>query len=229
MMQPENRQLGTLPDSGPRYNRRCHCLVLQSLMSTAKQTPRWVFLALVFGVLLLLLALILARRMEWNAFILLVYLQTPIYMLHQVEEHTGDRFRAFVNQQIYGGLDALTPTTVLIANIPGVWGITALSLYLAIGAAAGWGLLGVYLIAVNAIVHVVALILWRKYNPGLWTALLLFLPLSVLSFWKSTFTLDPWRHHLIGVGSALAIHGALVLATRRRAAQLRRDRPVSDK
>ncbi|MFP5230323.1 MAG: HXXEE domain-containing protein [Acidobacteriota bacterium] len=195
-------------------------------MSTARSTPRWVFLSLFFGVLLLLLAPVFAHRMEWSAFILLVYLQTPLYMLHQVEEHTGDRFRAFVNRQIYGGLDALTPAAVLVANIPGVWGITALSLNLAVSAAAGWGLLGVYLMAVNAIVHVVALIRWRRYNPGLWTALLLFLPVSVLSLWKSASTLDPWRHHLIGLGTALAIHGALVLYTSRRAAHLRHDQSV---
>ncbi|MGA8110953.1 MAG: HXXEE domain-containing protein [Acidobacteriaceae bacterium] len=190
-------------------------------MFTAWLTRHWVALALVLGVLLLLAAPILAVRMEWNTFVLLVYLQTPIYMVHQVEEHTGDRFRTFVNRQIYGGVDALTPATVLVANIPGVWGITALSLYLAVCVAAGWGLLGLYLIAVNGVVHVVGLIVWRKYNPGLWTAILLFLPLSVLTFWKSVASHATWVEHGVGLGIALAIHGALVIHTRRRATRLR--------
>jgi Protein of unknown function with HXXEE motif len=190
-------------------------------MSTARRTPRWVFVALVLGVLLLLAAPILVHRMDWNTFILLVYLQTPIYMLHQVEEHTGDRFRTFVNRQIYGGLDALTPATVLVTNIPGVWGVTALSLYLAVFVAAGWGLLGLYLIAVNGLVHLIALVLFRKYNPGLWTAIFLFLPLSALTFWRATATQATWIHHAVGLVTAVAIHAALVIHTRRRATRLR--------
>ena len=188
-------------------------------MSTAWLTRHWVALALVLGVLLLLAAPILAVRMD--SFVLLVYLQTPIYMLHQVEEHTGDRFRTFVNRQIYGGVDALTPATVLVVNIPGVWGVTALSLYLAVCVAAGWGLLGLYLIAVNGVAHIAGLIVWRRYNPGLWTAIFLFLPLSVLTFWKSVARHPIWVEHAVGLGMALAIHGALVIHTRRRARRLR--------
>jgi hypothetical protein len=184
-------------------------------------TRRWVLLALLLGVLLLLLAYPLVQRMEWSTFILLVYLQTPIYMLHQVEEHTGDRFRVLVNRQIYGGVDALTPAAVLITNIPGVWGVTTLSLYLAVFVAAGWGLLGLYLIAVNAIVHIVGFFVWRMYNPGLWTAIFLFLPLSIITFWKSTAIQATWMQHVIGLCLALAIHAALVVHTRRRAALLR--------
>lgn len=204
----------------PRYNRG-DTVSRSTPMSTASLTPRWVILALVLGVLLLVLAPILVQRMEWPLFILLVYLQTPIYMLHQVEEHTGDRFRSFVNEQIYGGADALTPAAVLVTNIPAVWGLTALSLYFAVCVAAGWGLLGLYLIAVNAVVHIVGLIIWRRYNPGLWTAILLFPPLSIITFWKSATIAATWMQHIISLCLALAIHAALVLWTRRRATRLR--------
>lgn len=190
-------------------------------MFTASHTPRWVVVALVLGVLLLVLAPILVQRMEWPLFILLVYLQTPIYMLHQVEEHTGDRFRNFVNRQIYGGADALTPAAVVVTNIPAVWGLTALSLYLAVCVAAGWGLLGFYLIAVNGVIHIVALIIWRKYNPGLWTALFVFVPLSIIAFWKSATVLTTWMQHVVSLCVALAIHATLVVWTRRRATRLR--------
>ena len=182
----------------------------------------WVSVALALGILLLLLLPLLARRMEWNAFIVLVCLQTPVYMLHQVEEHTGDRFRTFVNREIYGGVDALTPAVVLLANIPGAWGVTLLSLYLTVCVAAGWGLLGLYLIAVNAVVHIVAILVKRKYNPGLWTALLLFVPLSLLTFRNRASTQAAWSHHAVGLATALAIHAALVVHTRRRAERLRR-------
>ena len=190
-------------------------------MLIAWLTRHWVSLALGMGVLLLMLLPIPIYRLQWNSFLILVYLQTPIYMLHQVEEHTGDRFRRFVNQQIFGGVDALTPLAVLVVNIPGVWGVTLLSLYLAVFVAAGWGLIGLYLIAVNAIVHIVWSVVFRKYNPGLWTALLLFLPLSILTFLRSAGAAATWIHHLVGLGAALAIHAELVLHTRARAMRLR--------
>jgi hypothetical protein len=185
---------------------------------------RWVAVALVVGVVLLVFTPIVAARMEWKLFIVLVYLQTPIYMLHQVEEHTGDRFRAFMNHQLYSDADALTPLTVLWINIPGVWGITALSLCLAVVAAAGWGLIGLYLIAVNAVAHIVWAVGMRRYNPGLWTAIFLFVPLSVLTFLKSAATMASWVHHVAGLATAVAIHAFLIVHTRRRAAQLRQRR-----
>lgn len=190
-------------------------------MFLAWLTRYWVALALVLGVLLLALTPVVIHRLEWNSYLVLVYLQTPIYMLHQVEEHTRDRFRTFVNQQIYGGVEALTPAAVLVVNIPGVWGVTLLSLYLAVCVAAGWGLIGLYLIAVNGVVHIVGLIAKRRYNPGLWTAVLLFVPLSVLTFWRSTGVHATWVHHVVGLGIALAIHAALVVHTRNRAIRLR--------
>jgi hypothetical protein len=183
---------------------------------------RWVAVALALGVALLALAPFVATRMEWNFFIVLVYLQTPIYMLHQVEEHTGDRFRASINQEVFGGVEALTPLTVLWVNIPGVWGITAASLGLAVFCAAGWGLIGVYLIAVNAAIHLGFALRLRRYNPGLWTATFLFVPLSVLTFWKSGAATATWVHHVVGFAVAAAMHGFLIVHTGRRAAQLRR-------
>jgi hypothetical protein len=190
-------------------------------MFTRWLSRQWVKLALVLGTLLLLLLPILSYRLEWNSFLILVYLQTPIYMLHQVEEHTRDRFRTFLNQQIYHGVEALTPVAVLWINIPGVWGITFVSLYMAVFVAAGWGLIGAYLTAVNAVVHLAWGIGMRKYNPGLWTAILLFVPLSVLTFWKSAGTQATWVNHLVGLAVAMGIHAAIVIHTGRRAGHLR--------
>jgi hypothetical protein len=135
------------------------------------------------GLLLLTLAPIFDLRD--NLFLLLIYLHTPVYMLHQVEEHTSDRFREFVNQRMFHGVDALNSTSILVINLPGVWGVTILSLYAAVFIALGWGLPAVYLVAVNALVHIAGAAASRGYNPGLWTAIALFLPLSALSFWQS--------------------------------------------
>ena len=48
-----------------------------------------------------------------------IYLASPIYMMHQVEEHTGDRFRTYINNTVFGGVEALTVNDVLWINLPG--------------------------------------------------------------------------------------------------------------
>ena len=77
----------------------------------------WVPIALCAAILLTLLIPILALR--WDLAWLLIYAMLPVYMFHQVEEHTGDRFREFVNRKVFGGVQALAPLAVLWINLPG--------------------------------------------------------------------------------------------------------------
>lgn len=182
---------------------------------------RWVLLALVLGLLLLLSLPILIHQLRWNAYLVLVYLQTPLYMLHQVEEHTRDRLRTFLNQQIFHGIEAVTPVAVLWVNLPGVWALTAASICLSIFVGAGWGLIGAYLIAVNGAAHLVWWVRLRTYNPGLWTAILFFVPLSVFSFWKGAGAGGTWENHIVGLAVAVGIHAWFMIHTKHRARRLR--------
>lgn len=68
----------------------------------------------------------------------LIFLHSPPYMVHQVEEHTGDRFRKFANENVFRGRDAITVTSVLVINLPLVSGVNLLALYVAFM----WGPLG---------------------------------------------------------------------------------------
>lgn len=179
----------------------------------------WVAAALCMGIYLLLLLPALA--LSWQLPILLVYLQMPVYMLHQVEEHTNDRFREFVNQKVYGGVEALTPEAVLVINIPGVWGVALLSLYAALFLGTGWGLSVIYLVIVNGLVHVIGAAVKRAYNPGLWTALALFLPLGGAGLWVvSSAPGVTAAQHAAGLAFAIVIHAALVIHTSARARKL---------
>jgi hypothetical protein len=142
-------------------------------------------------------------------------------MLHQVEEHTGDRFRTFVNSRVFGGVEALTPESILWINIPGVWGVNLASLYAAQFAGIGWGLTGVYLTLVNGVTHVGAAIAGRGYNPGLWTSLALFLPLGGWAW--AVLDADPRVeriHHITGLTLAILIHAAIVIYAKNRARSL---------
>ncbi len=111
----------------------------------------------------------------------LVFLQLPIYMLHQYEEHNGDRFRHWVNSTVGHGREALTPIATFWINSLLVWGLDLVALYLACFVDLSLGLIAIYLPLVNSFGHVVPAILRRQYNPGLTTSLAVFLPLGLLS------------------------------------------------
>ncbi|WP_348639348.1 HXXEE domain-containing protein [Mesorhizobium sp. M2A.F.Ca.ET.043.05.1.1] len=65
-----------------------------------------------------------------------------------------------------------------------------------------------YVLIVNALAHLVTSARLRKYNPGLITSVLLFLPLSVATIWTigRTAGLLP---HLIGAALAILLHLAI--------------------
>ena len=176
----------------------------------------WVYGGTLAGVLLLLLTPTLARG--WSAALTATFLLLPIYMLHQYEEHENDRFRLAINQLVAGGKEVLTPGAVFLINVPGVWGVVGASWVFAARFGVGWSLVAVYLVLVNALGHIAQAIKFRAYNPGVATASAVFLPFGLYTWWQvyqaggGTF-----GYQLIGLGTALAIHAAiLVLVYQRR-------------
>ena len=182
----------------------------------------WVYGGFLAG--LLLLAIVPAvLPPAWPAVLLAVYLQLPIYMLHQFEEHDKDRFRIFFNHLIGGGREVLSPAAVFVINVPGVWGVITASLLLARFVSPGLGLIAIYLTLVNAVSHVMASLVTRAYNPGLVTATMLFLPTGLYGLREVNATgTAGWPAHALGLGIAVAIHVAIVAHVRLR---VRRPRP----
>lgn len=146
---------------------------------------------------------------------LLIYLHSPVYMLHQVEEHAGGRFQRFANERVFGGRDALTIAAILVINLPLVWGVNLLALYAAYALGAAWGLVAAYLMLVNALTHVATFVRFRAYNPGLVTAVLTFLPLGSATVWGVG-----WRSglapHAVGAFLSILIHAGIVVSVVRR-------------
>jgi hypothetical protein len=159
----------------------------------------------------LLLGLMPTFTRSWDLALILVFLQLPVYMLHQLEEHDDDRFRRFINDLIGGGRDVLTKGAVFVINVPGVWGVNLVSILLAFFLDLGFGLIGIYLTLINGLVHLAQALRLKRYNPGLITAVFLFLPVggfALAAVIKSgTATVG---YHLLGLGSAVAIHLAIV-------------------
>jgi hypothetical protein len=153
----------------------------------------------------------------------LVYLQLPLYMLHQFEEHDRDRFRSFANQVIGKGREAFTPTAIFVINSAGVWGVDLLALYLACFVDSKWGLVAIYLPVFNALTHIVVSVALRRYNPGLWTAIFLFLPFGVWSaVVVSKASHASWAAQAVAFAIALLIHAAIMIHVRSRLLRLAR-------
>lgn len=143
--------------------------------------------------------------------LLLIFLHSPGYMIHQVEEHTGDRFRRFANARVFDGREGLTTPAVLVINVGAVWFLNLAALYAALAWGAGYGLVAPYAMLVNALTHVGARVRLGVYNPGLATAVVLFLPLSLATlFVIGTQPEVGWRFHAAGLAGAVLLHLAIV-------------------
>jgi uncharacterized protein with HXXEE motif len=178
----------------------------------------WVYGGFLAGLLLLILSPLFVR--SWPPALAAAFFCLPAYMLHQYEEHDDDRFRIFMNRMLAGGNDALTLPAVFIINVPGVWGVIALSFWLAHSVNPGLALIAVYLPLLNAAIHIVQAVIARRYNPGLVSAIVLFLPVCIWCLCAIQRSGGgSFAMHAIGLGSAVAIHvviAASVLSNRRR-------------
>jgi hypothetical protein len=135
----------------------------------------------------------------------LIFLHLPVYMLHQVEEHGHGAFKADV-ARILPHARGLTDETIFVVNV-GVWGVNLLALYLARVDRLGRSLIAPYLALVNGLLHLVFAARERCYNPGLWTGLILLLPLGGATLARvAREGRTTRRDHRWGVGGAILIH-----------------------
>lgn len=138
----------------------------------------------------------------------------------RLEQHAGDRFRKFFNG-MFGGREALTTMATFWINSLGVWVVDLTALYLAVFVDISFPLVAIYLPLLNSIGHVVPALLKRHYNPGLITAVLLFIPCRVGSlYWIHRAAPQTWQAHALGIALAFAIHAAIIVYVRIRLSRL---------
>ena len=140
-----------------------------------------------------------------------------IYLLHQFEEHGVDIYgrsyhfmayaNAFLIEQFGAGTALLTVLSLYEINTLLVW----IAFMLAIwgGCRYAWpGLLAGGLIFTNGLLHIgIGAMRW-EYNPGLATAVLLFLPLSVMYFMRVKRR-GGWSSVFVPILAGLGAHAAL--------------------
>ncbi len=106
----------------------------------------------------------------------------------------------------------LSHSDVFVINIGGVWIIDTLAFLLAAQVNLGLGLIAVYLSLVNAVGHCAQAIAMRRYNPGLVTSILLFIPLSAATLWALAGTGEvSVTDQVIGLGTAILIHAGIII------------------
>ncbi len=179
----------------------------------------WMYGGFLAGIMLLTLMPLLANG--WSPTFTAIFVLLPIYMLHQYEEHDGDRFRLYVNRTVGNGAEVLTPAAVFVINIGAVWVLDVAVIYLAWSVDLGLGLIAVYLMLINAIVHIVGAIRSRSYNPGLVTAIVLFLPFGGYAWWHIQASGTPTAvNHIVGLSIGIAVHAIIVGYALRRRSEL---------
>lgn len=177
----------------------------------SRLTTNWVYGGTLAAVLLLILTPLLTRG--WPLSETLTFLCLPAYMIHQYEEHDADRFRASIDGML-GIKDALSVAEVFWINILGVWGVMAAILWLTLALDPAWGVMAAWFLVINGAGHIAPALVLRRPNPGLWTALVLFLPLGtalIVSLHEATLL-----HHALSIAVILALHAAILLRVARK-------------
>lgn len=173
----------------------------------ARLSQYWVYGGALAGILLLVLAPLVMPGLGLAGG--LAYLALALYMLHQLEEHDADRFRLYVNTKIAKGRAGLSLADVFVINVVGVWAYFALALWLTMTLSPGWALMPGWLMLVNAIAHVGPAIARRDYNPGLWSAIVLFLPFSAWLLIRIS-PLATLMQQAVAIVLAVVIHAAIM-------------------
>jgi len=173
----------------------------------------WARVSLPAAIVLFLISPFVYEGIGLSAF--LVFLTLPFYMLHQYEEHASGQFKAFVNNMVGKGQEVLTDKAIFRINVLLVWLSAILVLYLCVYVNIIWGLFAGYMLAVNGLVHTVTSIRLRRYNPGLWTSVLVFLPLGICIIYIITKESDAgWLYNGIFLVIVILLHLMILINAR---------------
>ena len=164
----------------------------------------WSRAGLVLGIGLLLIAPLVLKGVGVAVF--LIYLWLPFYMLHQYEEHAEGTFLEWYERMMPGIAPVLTERKLLVVNLVTVWLGFLVALYVAFLVRPALGLAAPYLALVNAFMHVGQLLRWRCYNPGLWTALVIFIPGAGYTISALSAAGAAWADNALGLGIAMLVH-----------------------
>lgn len=144
-----------------------------------------------------------------NLLLFLIWIQLPIYLLHQFEEHNWNGFKNYINTNIFKANRENYPLNdkiIFWVNIPIVWIIMPIFSGLA-NINILFGLWIPYFAVINSLTHVIVSIKNREYNPGLLVSLTLGIPVGVyalVTFY--TYIQVPLLATIISLFIAISLH-----------------------
>ena len=138
--------------------------------------------------------------------VFLIFLWLPFYMLHQYEEHADGKLIEYYQKKMPDIAPYLSKWKLLIVNIVFIWLMFLISIYCAFVGKFALALYAPYVSLVNALVTVAQALRWRAYSPGLWTALLLFLPGATLTILVFSVLGTTRTDNLVGFGLGVLAH-----------------------
>lgn len=155
-----------------------------------------------------------------NVALILLYTLLPVYMIHQYEEHARGGVE-FFNSTVGKGYEVLTKVSAFWINILEVWMVFLVSFYLAKYVTIGIAFVPVYITVFNGLTHVIGSIALRKYNPGLYTALLLSLPWGFfLLIYFVGITQFSVLFNVVGLLAGIIVHAIIMVYAFRRRSKL---------
>lgn len=145
---------------------------------------------------------------------LLIWLQVPVYLLHQFEEHAWPGgFKEFVGKIVFKRDDGgpLDERSIFWINIPIVW--IGFPIFAALATILiDLGIWIIYLSLINGAFHIIVALRLRRYNPGVVISLLLNVPLSIYTLIRLTeLGSIPTISHVIGLTIAIVVQVGLVI------------------
>jgi len=178
----------------------------------------WAKICIILSVVVTLIIFLVVKTSDVLLF--LIWIQIPIYLLHQFEEHSWPGgFKKFFNKEIFHVEDGeypLNDTNIFWINVPIIW------ILMPIFAALSYvnlffGLWIPYFAVFNSLTHVVAAIIKRKYNPGLFVSLILGIPVATYTLWLFYTLMNiPLIITILSLLSVLLLHLAIVITAIRR-------------
>ena len=167
------------------------------------------FLALYVTILLVLFV------MEKDFALFLIWIQVPVYFLHQFEEYVcPGGFMEFFNTKVLGANKTdfpLTKTVSFWINIPIIFIGFPLSAILSGQIEIAIGIWTAYFSILNALSHV-GLFFRNGYNPGLVVSVFLNIPLGIYTiYYFVSHDIISLQMHLFGGVFALMVQGVVVI------------------
>ena len=139
----------------------------------------WAKLSIFLAIIITILIYIFIK--PYNFLLFLIWIQLPVYLLHQFEEHNWNGFKNYINRNVFKvkeGDFPLNDKIIFWVNIPIVWILIPIFSVLS-SLNVMFGLWIPYFAIFNSLTHVIVSVLNREYNPGLIVSLILGIPVGI--------------------------------------------------